>query len=452
MSNDSSYPGAVSNRRSFIKGAGAATVVALAGCTDDAGGNGGGTDGGSGTSGGAVTDSLEWENGKSIHFLGPTSESTWWRAMPAGHLIEAQKRDWKLSFSFPGWDPAAMNDAIRSRAQNHDALVLNPAAFEAHTQAIDQAWNQYNTPVAGNNDGVGAGVTHNIQSANAPMGELMATRALEWLDENRGGREGKTVAHFQGDPNVTGWRLRAEGVQSVMEKNSEVNYVEIASGSGVSSWSEAAQTYFSSNSADAILTDSDGAFSQVIINALSANDMLYHNGHDKHIFLAGIDGYPSSSMYVRKGLQTITVPQTPFAITQNISKMFYEHILNDPSIQQSGAERPKVPTDATAKAPTDPVEMYWGESEGSITMEMSDYDVPIGTTPPKPYVISRDNVNEHNHWSNVWPAWKGRTDLMDVEFNAQSDKPDYVDELVSEFNNNLKSGKYGERLDYLDRI
>lgn len=443
MNNTNGSRKLLANRRKFLKTAGATTVVALSGCANNPGEDG---------SSGGVTKGSKWDNGKSIHFIGPTSESTWWRAMPAGNLIEAHKRDWDFSFSFPGWDPAAMNDEILTRAQNHDALIVNPASFGAHKQAIETAKSKYNTPVAGNKDGVGKGVTHNIQSSDGKMGKLMANKALDWLKEKYGSPNGKTIVHFQGDPDVTGWNKRAKSVKSLMKNNPNVNYKQIAAGGTINSWSNAAQTYFSGNRADAVLADSDGAYSQVILNALAANNMLYHAEHEKHIFVAGIDGYPSSAMFVRKGLQDITVPQTPFCITQNISKLFYDHILNDPSIQKSGKEIPEVPIGTTTKTPEDPVDLYWGESKGKIKIEKSDYGVPVGISPPEPYALSRDNCNKHNHWANVWPAWKGRTELMDVEFNTQGKKPGYVDKLVNEFNKKLKNGDYGEKLDYLSKI
>ena len=427
------------NRRSFIKSAGVASVVALAGCSGDGGGNGG------------STESLEWNHGKTIHYIGPPTESTWWRLMPAGHAIEAHKNGWEFSFTAPGWDPAEVNDQITNYAQSKDALIVNPVAYQSHIQTIERVQEDFNTPVVGNKDLVGGAVSHNIQSADYELAELMVEDAINFLDEKRGGRQGKTVVHFQGNPDFTGWRRRMEQVRQSMKNYPDVEYVEVTTDGTVSGWADSARTYFANNTADAVISDSSGAYTRGIMDAMAANDMLYYKGHENHIYVGGIDGYPSALQYIRKGLQDLDATQVPINITQNISKIFYDQIL-DPSVQQPNKEIPQAEVGTEITSVTDPVDVYWGPSE-SLTLEMADdFDVPIANAPPEVYGIRADNVNEENHWGNVFPAIMERTDIMDVDFDVQGEQPSEYAGLVDEFEENLEAGEYGEKLDYLSEF
>jgi ABC-type sugar transport system substrate-binding protein len=454
-----------SSRRRFLKTAGTACVLAsFAGCTGGGGdggsgdggggsgdgdGDGGGSGDGDGGSDGATTEQKGWKHGKTIHYIGPPAESTWWRSMPAGHMIEANKRGWEFSFSTPGWDAAKINDQIVQFAQQKDALVVNPVAFKGHVQTIKNVQEKHNTPVVGNKDLVGGAVSHNIQSADIEMGKMMAERAIQHIEDRHGTTEDKTLVHFQGNPDFTGWERRIRAVNSVMDEHPEMNYEEIKTGGTVSGWADAAKTYFANNTADAIVSDSDGAYTRSILQALGANDQLYYVGHDEHVFVAGIDGYPSSLQYVRKGLQDLTVPQVPYGITLNIARLFHEQVL-DPAVQR-GKEIPRVEPGTSVGAPDDPVDIYWGPGD-EITLEESEFGVPLANAPPEVYGITIDNVNTEMHWGNFLPAWVGRTDLMDVTFDPEGEKPDAVAGLADEFDQKLEGGEYGERIDYLSKI
>jgi hypothetical protein len=81
-----------------------------------------------------------------------------------------------------------------------------------------------------------------------------------------------------------------------------------------------------------------------------------------------------------------------------------------------------------------------------------DFDVPIANAPPEVYGIRADNVNEEKHWGSVFPAIMERTDMMDVEFDAQGEQPSEYAGLVDEFEENLEAGEYGEKLDYLSEF
>ena len=423
-----------SGRREFLKAAGGVSTVALAGCT-----------GGNDTTNTGSTGEDGWTHGKSIHYIGPPLDSVWWRTMAIGHAIVAHQRGWDFSFTTPGWDAAAVSDEILVQAQRNDALIVNPVAYEAHVSTIERVKSEFGVPVVGNKDLVGGAVSHNIQSDDYSLAEVMVEKAMAFIEDSRGSLGGSTLVHFQGNPDFTGWRRRIEQVRESMKEYPEVEYVEIATNGTVADWADAAQTYFSNNDADAVVSDSSGAFTRGIMDALAANDKLYYVGDDNHVFVGGIDGYPSATHYVRRGLQDLDMPQVPYNITINIANIFHDQILQ-PDLIANG-EIPTAEVGTTIEQITEPFEIYMGP--GSVELEMSEYGVPIASLPPNPLPVTIDNVNDYNIWGNAHVGLVERTDLMDVEFDVQGEPPAEVEELTAQFESKLSNGDFGERLEYL---
>jgi len=378
------------------------------------------------------TTTMEFKNGKTVWLLMPYTGEFWWN-MLVTFLEKAVEADgWNFNFTTAEGSDTTQFEQITTYAQQADILFVNPTTMTAINEAVRIAEEQYHTPVVIYKDYITGAARLCIQYSDFEAAQAMAEEAVKWIEAKYGTTSGKTVIALNGDLRLSGWKLRADGFRWIKENHPEINFIEINGGLTPEGWADVVEASIGGAGADAValLAASDGPYLLGALNALEKYGKLYYVGDPDHIFVASIDGKPSTLTWLRYGYIDTVYSQTPDSIAKSLWKIAKDHILKDPSYQYSPYKIPEVPLPLNVKQPEG---CYWGGENLVMTVEKVSYsETPMGTTPsPR---VDRNNVNTWELWGNSIVRLIGE-DLSPVpKFSAKGKEPEWSKKLIDEYN------------------
>lgn len=375
---------------------------------------------------------MEFKNGKTVWLLMPYTGEFWWN-MLVTYLGNAAKADgWKFNFTTAEGSDTTQFDQITTYAQQADILFVDPTSMTAGNEAIRIAEEKYHCPVVVYKDYITGAARVCAQYNDLEAAQLMAKEAVKWIQEKYGTTKGKTVISLNGDLRLSGWKLRCDGFRWIKEHHPEINFVEIVGGLTPEGWADVAEACIAGPGSDAValLAGSDGPYLLGALDALAKYGKLYYIGDPKHVYVASIDGKPSTLTWLRRGYIDTVYSQTPDSIAVSLWQIAKEYILKDPSYQYPPYKMPKIPVPLTVKQPEG---CYWGGEDLVMTVETVPYSkTPMGTTPsPR---VNRHNVNIWGLWGNSIVKLIGE-DLDPVPtFAAKGTEPAWSKKLISQYN------------------
>ena len=374
----------------------------------------------------------EFKHGKTVWLLMPYTGEFWWN-MLVTFLGEAVKADgWNFNHTTAEGSDTTLFDQITTYAQQADILFVDPTSMTAVNEAIRIAEEEYHCPVVVYKDYITGAARVCAQYNDLEAGQLMAKEAVKWIQEKYGTTKGKTVISLNGDLRLSGWKLRCDGFRWIKEHHPEINFVEIVGGLTPEGWADVAEACIAGPGADAValLAASDGPYLLGALDALAKYGKLYYVGDANHVYVASIDGKPSTLTWLRRGYIDTVYSQTPDSIAVSLWQIAKEYILKDPSYQYPPYKIPEIPVPLTVKQPEG---CYWGGEDLVMTVEKVPYSkTPMGTTPsPR---VDGNNVNTWGLWGNSIVKLIGE-DLNPVPtFAAKGTEPAWCGKLMSEYN------------------
>jgi ABC-type sugar transport system substrate-binding protein len=302
----------------------------------------------------------------------------------------------------------------------------------AINEAVRIAEEQYHTPVVIYKDRITGASRVCVEYSDYEAAEAMAKECVQWIEDKYGTTDGKTVIALNGDLRLSGWKMRADGFRWIKENHPEINFIEINGGMSPEGWADVAEASIGGAGKDAValLAGSDGAYLLGALNALEKYGKLHYVGEEDHMFVASIDGKPSTLTWLRRGYIDLVYSQTPDSIAASLWNIAKEHIVDDPSYQYSPYEIPEIPLPLEVEQPEG---CYWGGEDLTMTVkDVPDSDTPIGKTPsPR---VDRNNVNNWDLWGNSIIKMIG-SDMDPVpEYDAKGTQPAWSKKLMDEFN------------------
>ena len=374
---------------------------------------------------------MKFKHGKTVWLLMPYTGEFWWNTI-VEYVGKAVKLDgWNFNFTTAEGSDTTQFDQITTYAQKADILFVFPTSFTGINEAVRIAEEQYHCPVVVYKDFITGAARVCAQYNDLEAGELMAKEAVKWIQKKYGTTKGKTVISLNGDLKFSGWRLRCDGFRWIKKNHPEINFVEIIGGLTPEGWADVAQACIAGPGSEAValLAASDGPYLLGALDALAKYGKLYYTGDPKHIFVASIDGKPSTLTWLRHGYIDTVYSQTPDSIAVSLWGIAKKYILKDASYQYPPYEMPKIPTPLKVKQPKG---CYWGGENLVMTVErVPDTKTPMGTTPsPR---VDRNNVNTWGLWGNSIVKLIGE-DLDPVPaFEAKGKEPAWSKKLLSDY-------------------
>ncbi len=374
----------------------------------------------------------EFKHGKTVWLLMPYTGEFWWN-MLVTFLEKAVKADgWNFNFATAEGSDTTFFDQITTYAQQADILFIDPTSVSALNEAVRLAEQQYHCPVVVYKDAISGAARVCAQYNDLEAGQLMAKETVKWIQDKFGTTKGKTVISLNGDLKMSGWKNRCDGFRWIKENHPEINYVEIVGGLTPEGWADVAESCIAGAGADAValLAGSDGAYLLGALEALEKYGKLYYAGDPRHIYIASIDGKPSTLTWLRQGYIDTVYSQTPDSIAASLWQMAKQYILKNASYQYAPYKMPELPLPVMVKQPEG---TYWGGNELVMKVEKVSYSqTPMGTTPsPR---VDRNNVNTWGLWGNSIVKIMGEEDLNPVPtFDAQGSEPAWSAKLLSDY-------------------
>jgi len=259
----------------------------------------------------------------------------------------------------------------------------------------------------------------------------MAKEAVAWIQTKYGTTKGKTVIAVNGDLKQSGWKLRQDGFDWIKENHPEINYIQIQGGLTPEGWADVADACIPGVGSDAaaILSASDGPYLLGTISALAKYGKLYYIGDPKHIFVASIDGKPSTLQWLRMGYVDAVYSQVPDAISYSAWEVAKKYIVKDASYQSSPYKMPEIPVPLMVKQPEG---TYWGGKDKVMKIETVEYSkTPTGTTPaPR---VDKNNVNTWALYGNSIIQLLGDDIRPTPTFAAKGKQPAWCAKVLSEY-------------------
>jgi ABC-type sugar transport system substrate-binding protein len=376
---------------------------------------------------------LQFKHGKSVMYLTPDIAETWWVACKT-YLQRAVEADgWKFKFDTSDWSDSKCSDQLITYAQQYDCIFVFPTSLEGINPAIESAEKEYHCPVVAIKNFITGHARFTISFDDFGGGQTLANMAIADLQRRFGTTEGKTVVGFQGPYAASGWHMRALGVIDAMKKHPEMKYVEVETGTGdPAGWADAADTYFATQTADAVVSGSGGPYWYGIMNALSRYGRLYYVGDPKHIYSISIDGKPSDLQWIRRGYVDDSLSQSPDALMPLGWQLMRDYIVKDPSYQYPPYKIPDLPTPMTV---TNPPNSYWPPDNNKMLIDKGliypQTDMPQGVSPV--YTVNKDNVNNKDIWGNTYTFWRGKEEIQMTEWPAKGTPPAWSKQLLADY-------------------
>ncbi len=375
--------------------------------------------------------SQQFAHGKTVWLLMPYTGEFWWQ-MLVTFLGNAAKADgWNFNFVTAEGSDTSQFDQITTYAQQADILFVDPTSMTALNEAIRIAEEQYHCPVVVYKDYITGASRLCAQYNDLEAGQMMAKEAVKWIEKKYGTTKGKTVIALNGDLNLSGWKLRCDGFRWIKENRPEINFVEIIGGLAPEGWADVSDSCIAGPGADAvaILAGSDGPYLLGALQALDKHGKLFYVEDPNHVYVASIDGKPSTLSWLRMGYIDTVYSQTPDSIAASLWQLAKQYILKDASYQKAPYKMPTVPTPLTVKQPKG---TFWGGDNLVMKVEKVSYSkTPMGTTPsPR---VDKNNVNTWGLWGNSIVKLIGE-DLDPLPtFAAQGNEPAWSAKLLSDY-------------------
>jgi ABC-type sugar transport system substrate-binding protein len=379
----------------------------------------------------AASQSKEFVHGKTAWLLMPYTGEFWWKMLVTlmGNAIKAD--GWTFNFTTAEGSDTTQADQITTYAQQADLLIVDPTSMTAQNEAIKIAEQQYHCPVLVYKDYITGASRECVQYNDLEAAQAMAKEAVQWIQQKYGTTKGKTVIALNGDLKLSGWKLRADGFRWIKEHHPEINFVETNGGLTPEGWADAAEGCIGGPGSDAValLSGSDGAYLLGALQALEKYGKLYYVGDPSHVYVASIDGKPSTFMWLRHGYIDTVYPQTPDSIAASMWELAKKYIVKDASYEYAPYTMPSIPAPLTVKQPKG---CYWGGLNLTMKVEKVSYtQTPMGTTPsPR---IDQKNVNTWELYGNSMVPLIG-LDLDPVPtFNAKGTEPAWSAKLLDDY-------------------
>jgi ABC-type sugar transport system substrate-binding protein len=379
-----------------------------------------------------VAEEMEFKNGKTVWLLMPYTGEYWWNMLVTFLGREVEADGWNFNFTTAEGSDTTQFEQITTYAQQADIIFVNPTTMTAINEAVRIAEEQYHTPVVIYKDHITGAARVCVEYSDFEAAQAMAKEAVEWIQDKYGSTRGKTVIALNGDLRLSGWKLRADGFRWIKENHPEINFIEVNGGMTPEGWADVAEATIGGAGKDAValLAASDGAYLLGALSALEKYGKLYYAGDPNHMYVASIDGKPSTLTWLRRGYIDVVYSQTPDSIAASLWRIAKDHIVKDPSYQYSPYDAPQVPLPLKVQQPEG---CYWGGKDLVMTVKKVEYsETPMGKTPsPR---VDRNNVNLWDLWGNSIVQMIGE-DLDPVPtFKAKGKEPEWSKKLMSEFN------------------
>ena len=373
----------------------------------------------------------KFAHGKTMWLLMPYTGEFWWNTI-VEYVGRAVKLDgWNFSFATADGSDTTQFDQITTYAQKADILFVFPTSFKSINEAVRIAEEQYHCPVVSFKGYITGKSRFCEMFDDFASGELMAKEAVAWIQKKYGTTKGKTVIAVNGDLKQSGWKLRQDGFDWINENHPEINYITIQGGLSPEGWADVADACIAGagSNADAIISASDGPYLLGTVNALSKYGKLYYVGDPKHVFVASIDGKPSTLQWLRMGYIDVVYSQVPDAISYSAWEVAKKYIIKNASYQGDPYDMPEIPVPLTLKQPAG---SYWGGKDVLMTIKEVDFsETPTGTTPaPR---VDRNNVNTWELYGNSIIRYLGQDIRPTPTFPAKGTKPAWSAKLLSDF-------------------
>jgi len=310
-------------------------------------------------------------------------------------------------------------------------LFVFPTSFSGINEAVRIAEEQYHCPVVSFKGYITGKSRFCEIFDDFTSGQLMAKEAVAWIQNKYGTTKGKTVIAVNGDLKQSGWKLRQDGFDWIKENHPEINYITITGGLTPEGWADVADSCIAGagSNVDAILSGSDGPYLLGTISALAKYGKLYYVGDPKHVFVASIDGKPSTLQWLRMGYVDTVYSQVPDAISYSAWEVAKKYILKDASYQSAPYKMPVIPVPLTV---TQPVGSYWGGKDLVMKIDTVSYSkTPTGSTPgPR---VDRNNVNTWELYGNSIIRLLGDDIRPTPTFAAKGTQPSWCAKLLSDY-------------------
>ena len=259
----------------------------------------------------------------------------------------------------------------------------------------------------------------------------MAKEAVQWLQKKYNTTKGKTVIAVNGDLKQSGWKLRQDGFDWIKTNHPEIKYIAIQGGLSPEGWADVAYACIAGAGSDAaaIISASDGPYLLGTISALAKYGKLYYIGDPKHIFVASIDGKPSTLTWLRRGYIDAVYSQVRDAISFSAWEVAKKYIVKDASYQYPPYKMPEIPVPITVMQPKG---TYWGGKDSVMKIETVQYSkTPTGTTPaPR---VDKNNVNTWELYGNSIIRLLGEDIRPTPRFAAKGTEPAWSKKLLSDY-------------------
>jgi ABC-type sugar transport system substrate-binding protein len=373
----------------------------------------------------------KFAHGKTMWLLMPYTGEYWWNTI-VEYVGKAVKLDgWNFYFATAEGSDTTQFDQITTYAQKADILFVFPTSFTGINEAVRIAEEQHHCPVISFKGYITGKSRFCEMFDDFKSGELMAKEAVEWLQKKYGTTKGKTVIAVNGDLKQSGWKLRQDGFDWIKANHPEINYIAIQGGLSPEGWADVADACIAGagSKVDAIISASDGPYLLGTISALAKYGKLYYQDDPKHIFVASIDGKPSTLQWLRQGYVDAVYSQVPDAISYSAWEVAKKYVVKDASYQSSPYKMPEIPVPLTVRQPEG---TYWGGKESVMKIETVQYSkTPTGTTPaPR---VDRNNVNTWALYGNSIIRLLGDDIRPTPTFAAKGKQPAWCAKVLSEY-------------------
>lgn len=379
-----------------------------------------------------TTAAAEFKHGKTVWCSMPYTGEYWWNSIKdfLRLQVEADPDGWTFNFDTADGSDTTQSEQIITYAQQADVLFVCPHSIDAQNEAIRVAEEKYHCPVIIYKDYISGEGRVNVMYNDFEAAQNMAKETVKWIEEKYGTTEGKTVISMNGTL-AGGWKLRHDGFQWIKENHPEINFVEIIGGDTPEGWADVAESCVAGIGKDvvAVLAASDGPYLIGMLQALEKYNKLYYQDDPKHVFIASIDGKPSTLQWLRNGYVDEVYPQTPDSIAASLWQITKEYIIKDASYQSEPYKMPVVPIPLEVKQPKG---TFWGGEDLVMTIDTWESSkTPTGRTPSP--LVTKDNVNNWGIWGNSVLDVLG-PDLDPIPtFKALGTRPAWCDDLLKEF-------------------
>jgi ABC-type sugar transport system substrate-binding protein len=373
----------------------------------------------------------KFAHGKTVWLLMPFTGEYWWNTI-VEYVGKAVKLDgWNFNFTTADGSDTTQFDQITTYAQKADILFVFPTSFTGINEAVRIAEEQYHCPVVSFKGYITGKSRFCEMFDDFQSGELMAKEAVAWIQKKYGTTKDKTVIAVNGDLKQSGWKLRQDGFDWIKKNHPEINYIAIEGGLSPEGWADVADSCIAGagSKVDAIISASDGPYLLGTISALAKYGKLYYQDDPKHIFVASIDGKPSTLQWLRQGYVDAVYSQVPDAISYSAWEVAKKYILKDASYQSSPYKMPEIPVPLTVRQPEG---TYWGGKDKVMIIETVPYSkTPTGTTPaPR---VDKNNVNTWALYGNSIIQLLGDDIRPTPTFAAKGKQPAWCAKVLSEY-------------------